>query len=268
MKIISHNINGLNAYVKNGKLEKILKEDADIYCFQEVKCADENKIRNLFGNEVLEKYNIYNSINTFKKGYAGVTILVKKEIEVKTAESITPSNDNLSGYSEGRLYVLELNDVIILNIYSVNSAGEQKTKDRLLYELWLADFVKLLQKIKPIIICGDLNVCGTELDYWGNYEKARDSGPGLMTFEINLFKALLITNNLIDGFRYIHEDERKYSWFTNGRKKDAKQPWESRHGWRLDYFLLSNTLKDKINDCDIYEAWNHVDHSPIVLEIK
>ena len=199
MKIISHNINGLNAYIKNGKFEKILKEDADIYCFQEVKCANENKINSLLGNDVLNKYNIYNSINTFKKGYAGVTTLVKKNVNVRMSYSINPPNINLSGYAEGRLIITEFDNFILLNLYNINSGGEVKTKDRVIYDLWLINYISVLQKIKPIILCGDLNVCLTELDYWGNYEKALNSCPGLMIFEINEMTINVNDNKLIDG---------------------------------------------------------------------
>ena len=269
MKIISHNINGLNAYVKNNKLKQLMEEEnADIYCFQEVKCANESKINSLLGDEILNEYNVYNSINTYKKGYAGVTTLVKKDINVKTVEIINPSNTNLSGYAEGRLVIIEFDNFILLNLYNVNSGGEIKTKDRLIYDLWLISYISVLQKIKPIILCGDLNVCLTEFDYWGNYKKAINSGPGLMNFEINALSMNVNHNKLIDGFRYLHGDERKYSWFTRGTKKSKQQPWESRHGWRLDYFILSEILKDRIDECDIREAWNKVDHSPIILSIK
>ena len=268
MKIVSHNINGLNAYIKNNKLQQLMSEEnADVYCFQEVKCSNEEKIKALFGDDVLNEYNVYNSINTQKKGYAGVTTLVRKSIDVIYTESVNPNRDSLSLYSEGRLFLVEFKDFILLNLYSINSGGEVKQHDRQIYELWLINYIYALQKVKPIILCGDLNVCATELDYWGNYKKAINSCPGLMEFEIKLIDYNITTNKLIDGFRHKHGDERKYSWFTNSKRKGTKQPWESRHGWRLDYFILSESLKDRIIDCDVREAWQKVDHSPIILEI-
>lgn len=268
MKIISHNINGLNAYIKNNKLKRLMSEEnADVYCFQEVKCSTEEKIKSLLGNDILNEYNVYNSINNYKKGYAGVTTLVKKNINVKYTEVVNPIVDSLSEYSKGRLIVIEFDNFILLNLYNVNSGGDIKTKDRIIYDLWLLDYIASLQIIKPIILCGDLNVCMSELDYWGNYKKAIDSGPGLMKFEINAMNGIVSINKLIDGFRYLHKDDRKYSWYANGTKRSKMQPWEAHHGWRLDYFLVSNVLKDNIKECDIREAWNKVDHSPIILEI-
>lgn len=268
MKLVSHNINGLNAYVKNNKLQKLMNEEnADIYCFQEVKCSDEEKIKKLLGENILNEYNLYCSINTFKKGYAGVITLVRKNINILYGEAIEPEIEELSGYVGGRLITTEFNDFILLNLYNVNSGGEIKTNDRIIYDIYLISYIRLLQQIKPIILCGDLNVCLTENDYWGNYNKAIDSCPGLMSFEINAMTSNIVVNKLIDAFRCLHGDERKYSWFRNGRKNAKQQPWESRHGWRLDYFIISEALKDKIKDCDIREAWNKVDHSPIILEI-
>ena len=268
MKIVSHNINGLNAYVKNEKLKKLMNEEnADIYCFQEVKCSDENKIKLLIGNDILNEYNLFCSINTFKKGYAGVITLVRKNINVVFNDAVNPEIEELSGYAEGRLIINEFNNFILLNLYNINSGGEIKTRDRVIYDLWLISYINILQHIKPIILCGDLNVCHTKLDYWGNYDKSIDSCPGLMTFEINGMSSNVSINKLIDGFRYKHGYERKYSWFKSISKRSKQQPWESRHGWRLDYFMLSEMLKDKIKDCDIRETWNKIDHSPIILEI-
>ena len=265
MKIVSHNINGLNAYIKNGKLDRLLNEvPADIYCFQEVKCSDEEKIVKLLGEEILNEYDVYSFINDFKKGYAGVSVLMKKDLKPIHVDTVNINNPNISGYAKGRLLVCEFDSFILLNLYSINSGGDIKTKDRLIFDTYLIKYIEAIQKIKPVVICGDLNVCSTEYDYWGNYEKAIGSMPGLMKFEINLFEAITQTNHLVDGFRHIHKNERKYSWIpTRGKKsKDGKI-----HGWRLDYFLISADIVNKIKDCDVKEKWQEADHSPIILDI-
>lgn len=269
MKIISHNINGINSFM-NSERYKILEENADVYCFQEVKCADENKISSLLGNDILSKYNVFNSVNTFKKGYAGVTTLVKKNINVFFVHIPDITGQNMSGYAEGRIITIVFDDFCLINIYSVNSAGEQKTNDRINFEKYLITYINFIKELskKPVIVCGDLNVCSTEYDYWGNYKKAINSGPGLMQFEIDACANLKEVCNLTDAYRYKNGNERKYSWYGNPRRKGVAAPWELRHGWRLDYFLVENSILNRVEDSDIYELYQHIDHSPISIEIK
>lgn len=265
MKIVSHNINGLNAYIKNGKLKRILEENADVYCFQEVKCSSVEKIKELLG-DVLDEYCVYNNINEKKKGYAGVTTLVRKNIDNQIiTEDCDPLGINigLNEYGYGRAVLLEFKKFFLFNVYSVNSGN--KEKERLLYERNLNFYVKCLQKQKPVVICGDLNVCATELDYWGNYEKAKDSMPGLMKFEIEKFDELINEHKLYDTYRLKNGHKREYSWFSGMRRKTDKL---STHGWRLDYFLVSESLIDDIEDSQILEYWNTIDHSPITLIIN
>lgn len=275
MKIISHNINGLKSFMGSER-SKILEERADVYCFQEVKCADEDKIKALLG-DITSEYYVFNSVNTFKKGYAGVTTLVKKSINVNRWDAPIPLDgmpglypDGMSGYCEGRIVTVLFDDFCLLNIYSVNSAGEQKTQDRKLFETYLIKYINSLKEkySKPIIICGDLNVCSTEYDYWGNYKKVVNSGPGLMQFEIDAFANLTESCNLVDTYRMINGDKREYSWYGNARRKGVAAPWELRHGWKLDYFLVEESIKNRVVSADIYELYQHVDHSPISIEIN
>lgn len=264
MKIVSHNINGLNAYVNNGKLDRLMQENADIYCLQEVKCSSEEKIKDLLAS-ILDEYNMYNNINESKKGYAGVTTLVRKSIDNQIiSEDCNPLGIyiGLTEYGHGRAVLHEFEKFFLLNVYSVNSGNKQE--ERLKYERNLSLFTEALQKQKPIIICGDLNVCATELDYWGNYERAKDTMPGLMSFEISKFAELTRNHKLCDAYRLKNGHKREYSWFPPMRRKTDKP---STHGWRLDYFLVSESLIDNVENSQILQHWNNNDHSPITLKI-
>ena len=259
MKIISHNINGINAYKKNGKLDNIIELGADVYCFQEVKKNDIKDIDKLLKGTLLENYIKHYSFSEFKKGYAGVLTLIRPDINVIAEHH--PENDNmilenLSGYGSGRIVTTEFDKFYLVNVYVVNSGG--KEFDRM---WWNANLVKYLQTInKPYVLCGDMNVCSTYKDYWGNYEKSIDTCAGLMQFEIDGFNKLITECELIDTYRFLHENECKYSWLSPFTKNPD-------NGWRLDYFLVSKELNKYILSSDIFEKWQKNDHMPIELEI-
>ena len=260
MKIISHNVNGLSAYIKNGKLSRILLEEADVYCFQEVKVSTRQKLEDLLG-DLMYDYTIAYVQNNFKKGYAGVLTMVKKNTAGKVLDHIDRPEDNttilegLSNYSCGRVVTCDFGSFYLINVYVVNS-GSGKADERIKFDDKLESY--LLSLSKPYIICGDFNVCHTKLDYYGNWTRAINTMPGLMEFEIDDFFGMLATCGLKDGFRVTHPETRKYSWCSPRTKNPLK-------GWRLDYFLCSEGIN--INRCDIMQGWNSFDHSPIVLEI-
>jgi exodeoxyribonuclease-3 len=266
MKIVSHNINGLKAYMTSDRC-RILNEGYEVYCFQEVKCSDNSGILGALGQDILNSYDVYSSINTFKKGYSGVTTLVRKDIPVLSFEIPVPCISGLSGYAEGRVVCIEFEDFYLINLYNINSGGEIKTKDRPLFEAYLIDYIKNKCGNKSFIISGDLNVCSTLYDYWGDYERSMDLCPGLMKFEVDLFQNLVKELDLVDSFRYFHTIDRKYSWYGASKRKGTREPWETGHGWRLDYFLVSSGLINKLVDSDILELYQHHDHSPIILEL-
>ena len=162
----------------------------------------------------------------------------------------------MSGYGEGRIVVTEFEKFYLINVYVVNSGG--KTNDRM---QWDDNLIKYLNSLnKPYIVCGDMNVCSTYKDYWGNYEKSIDTCAGLMKFEIDGFNKLINECNLVDIYRFLHKNERKYSWLSPFTKDTTK-------GWRLDYFLVSNELNKYILSSDVLENWQKNDHMPIILEI-
>lgn len=260
MKIISHNINGLRAYINNGKLQKLLDMNADIYCLQEVKISDEKLLNKLLDENGFAGWDRQYSISSFKKGYAGVLTLIKPGLFIVNKRY--PENEgiileNLSGYGSGRIVVSEFNDLYLINVYVVNSGG--KGEDRIQWDNNLVEYLNSLKK--PYILCGDMNVCSTELDYWGNYEKAIDTCAGLMQFEIDGFARIVNECNVIDTYRHINNDKREYSWLSPLTRNKT-------HGWRLDYFLVSEQLINEVQDSRVYENWQKNDHMPIELEIN
>lgn len=260
MKIISHNINGLRAYINNGKLQKLLDMNADIYCLQEVKISDDKLLNKLLDENGFAGWDCQYSISTFKKGYAGVLTLIKPGLHIVNKHY--PENEgiileNLSGYGSGRIVVSEFNDMYLINVYVVNSCG--KIEDRY---IWDRNLIKYLNSLnKPFILCGDMNVCSTYKDYWGNYEKSIDTCAGLMQFEIDGFKKIINETNSVDIYRMMYPEERDYSYISMGTKILS-------HGWRLDYFLCSKEIFNNVNDIKIYNNWQKNDHMPIELEIR
>jgi len=270
MKIVSYNINGLNAFVKNGKLDELLKTiPADIYCFQEVK-ADYDKIDKLLSsNEIINSnYTWLSSPSIGKKGYAGVTILFRNEFSSMIDETfienmpvmVTESGNTIDHtYTSGRIVGIEFEDFILINVYVVNSGNKDEIRKE--FDKFLQEDLKTFYK--PYIICGDFNVCATELDYWGNYKKQINSGPGLMQYEIDGMKSLMENIQLVDVYRELNPDKRAYTWYSP-QHGAINRGW----GWRIDYFLASKELIPMIKNSKIYEKFQGADHCPIELEIN
>lgn len=271
MKIVSFNINGLNAFTNKGNLEKIISEtNADVYCFQETKIssAKVEKMNNIFSK--FSDYVAYNNICTFKNGYAGVTVLVHNRIKDRVVKAYYPNildNKLFESYKnqgDGRITTIEFDTFYLVNAYVVNSGNKQA--ERHAFDLMMIDYINSLNK--PCIYCGDMNVCATELDYWGNYNRAKNTMPGLYEFEIDDFALLLHNCKLIDTYRYKNPEKSEWSWYSPMHGYWEKPTWETRHGWRIDYFLVSENLKANIEESKIYEGWNKSDHSPIELNIN
>jgi len=268
MKIVSFNINGLNAALNNGKFDRLINETKpDILCLQEIK-MQQNKL-----NEFVEKYPewiIISSINSVKRGYAGVSTLISKEKckEFNYIQSFIPeeiiTEDIDPAYGNGRVIVSEFKDFYLINSYTMNSGA--KMIKRVQYDQNLLKLLKSLNK--PYILCGDLNVCSTYKDFWGNYEKSRNTYPGLMDFEIFHFEdAYINEEKLIDIYRKQYPESREYTWFSNPRRKGIKTPHETNHGWRLDYFLIKPELEKYVKETKIFFNFQEIDHEPILLDI-
>ena len=259
MRIISYNINGLGAFATKNKLSDLMYDfPADVYCFQEVK-ADAKKVDKILSTHI-EGYLYFGSVNDYKKGYAGVATLVKETLKDQICDW-HEQTFNYNGdytYTAGRIVTIEFNKFYLVNVYVVNSGNKEEIRKD--FDIQFMEYLKSLPK--PYIVCGDFNVCATELDYWGNYKKAINSGPGLMDFEIEGFNNMITECGLTDAFRVFHKYDRAYSWFSPRRGAIYKG-----QGWRLDYFLVSKELLQDIDACDVMEKYQGPDHSPISLYI-
>ena len=247
MKLISWNVNGLRACVKKGFLDYFKSEDADIFCLQETK-LQEGQI-----DLDLEGYHQYWNYAE-KKGYSGTAIFTKKE-PLNVYYGINMEHHD----KEGRVITLEFEDFFMVTVYTPNSQSELA---RLEYRMeWEDDFRNYLLKLsskKGVVVCGDLNVAHKEIDL--KNPKTNRKNAGFTDEERDKFSTLL-SSGFIDTFRYFNPDlEGVYSWWSyrfNARKNNA--------GWRIDYFLVSNNLEDRIKEASIDTEILGSDHCPVKL---
>ncbi len=249
-KMISWNVNGIRANVKKGFLDYFKKVDAHILCIQESKVQA--------GQIDLELEGYYQYWNyAEKKGYSGTAIFTKQEpITVLYGLGIE-EHDN-----EGRVITLEFEDFHIVNVYTPNSQrGLARLDYRMRWEDSFREYIKDLDKKKPVIICGDLNVAHNEIDL-KNPESNRKNA-GFSDEEREKFTQFL-QSGFIDTYRYFYPDkEGAYTWWTymfNARENNI--------GWRIDYFCVSERLKDRLVSADIHSDILGSDHCPVELVIK
>lgn len=254
MKLISWNVNGLRANITKG-FETFFKQiDADIFCIQETKMQEEQidiTIQNIF-----KKYKQYWN-SALKKGYSGTAVFSKKEpINVTYGIGIEEHD------KEGRIITLEFEKFFLVNCYTPNSKkGLERLDYRMLWEDEIKKYLIKLDKIKPVIYCGDLNVAHEEIDL--KNPKTNRKSAGFTDEERNKMTELL-KMGFTDTFRYLYpEKENAYSWWSymsNAREKNV--------GWRIDYFIVSKSIEIQIQDSMIYSEVLGSDHCPIGLEIK
>jgi exodeoxyribonuclease-3 len=250
LKLISWNVNGIRACVTKGFLDYFKEVDADIFCIQESK-LQEGQI-----DLQLEGYHEYWNYAE-RKGYSGTAIFTKKEPLTFTYGIGIEEHDK-----EGRVITLEFDDFYMVTVYTPNSKDQLA---RLEYRMkWEDDFrcyLKSLEKKKPVIMCGDLNVAHKEIDL--KNPKTNRKNAGFTDEERGKFSEL-IDEGFIDTYRYFNPDkEGAYSWWSyrfNARKNNA--------GWRIDYFSVSNSLKEKLVSADIHTEVMGSDHCPVELVIK
>ncbi|BDF59210.1 exodeoxyribonuclease [Christensenellaceae bacterium] len=250
MKLISWNVNGLRAAAGKGFLDFLHTSGADIVCVQETKMQ---KGQAEFDFKDYDEY--WNSAD--KKGYSGTAVFSK-------IKPLSVSYDfNIEEHShEGRVITLEIEDFYLVNVYTPNSGEGLK---RLEYRLgWEDDFRAYLLSLhaeKGVVVCGDLNVAHTEIDLKNPKTNVKNAG---FTPQEREKMTELLDAGFIDSFRYLHPDETgRYSWWSyrfNARKNNA--------GWRIDYFLVSDDLKQRIEDADIYADVYGSDHCPVGLTLK
>lgn len=250
MKLISWNVNGLRACMQKGFMDFFEEADADIFCLQETKMQA--------GQLDLELPGYYQYWNyAVKKGYSGTAVFTKKE-PLSVAYGIGIEEHD----QEGRVITLEFDDFYFVTVYTPNSQNELA---RLPYRMkWEEDFLVYLKKLeekKPVIFCGDLNVAHKEIDL--KNPKTNRKNAGFTDEEREKFSVLL-ENGFIDTYRYFYpEQEGIYSWWSyrfKAREKNA--------GWRIDYFVVSECLKERLVDAKIHTEVFGSDHCPVELEIK
>ncbi len=249
MKLISWNVNGLRACVGKGFTEFLLEQDADLFCVQETKLQE---------GQITLELPVYHQYWNYaeKKGYSGTAVFTKtKPLSVSYGMGIEEHDH------EGRMITLEYPDHYFLTVYTPNS---QRELTRLNYRMrWEEDFLAYLQKLeekKPVVFCGDLNVAHQEIDL--KNPKTNRMNAGFTDQERARFTAL-IEAGFIDTFRYFYPDlEGAYSWWSYQFSARAKNA-----GWRIDYFLVSGSLKEKLQDAVIYKDVLGSDHCPVGLSI-
>lgn len=250
MKLISWNVNGLRACMNKGFMDFFTQENADIFCIQESKMSPDQAD---FKFEGYKQY--WNSAE--KKGYSGVAVFSKAEpLNVEYDMGIEHHD------KEGRIIRAEYKDFFLVNVYTPNSKRElERLEYRMQWEDDFRKFLKNLEKKKPIILCGDLNVAHKEIDL--KNPKTNRRNAGFTDEERNKFTELLEAG-FIDTFRYFYPDlEGAYSWWSYMGKAR-----ENNTGWRIDYFVCSKILENKLKGAKIYPEITGSDHCPVGLEIQ
>lgn len=250
MKLVSWNVNGLRACVQKGFNEAFTELDADIFCIQESKLQEGQIELPLPGYEQYWNY-------AEKKGYSGTAVFAKKKPAAVTYGIGIEEHDH-----EGRVITLEYDSFYLVTVYTPNSQDGLK---RLEYRMrWEDDFLawlKGLDAVKPVIFCGDLNVAHREIDLKNPKTNRRNAG---FTDEERAKFSSLLENGFTDTYRFFYPDtEGVYSWWSyrfKAREKNA--------GWRIDYFCVSDRLRDKLQDARIHTEIFGSDHCPVELDIR
>ena len=254
MKIYSWNINGLRAVLKKGALQDFLAtEQPDILCLQEIKAKPSQVNHDFPGYQVF-----WNPAE--RAGYSGTAILVSSKINVSEMNNLFIQNELAS--REGRVLTLDLGDYYLVNVYVPNSKPDL-SRLALREKTWDPEFLqylKELEKTKPVITCGDFNAAHTEMDLARPKQNRHSAG---FTDEERQGIANLIEAGLIDTFRIKHPDEQRYTWWSHwGHAR------ENNVGWRIDYFFISKSLKSHLKSAEIYEAIKGSDHCPVSIELE
>ena len=249
MIIYTWNVNGIRAVVTKTFMKFIKEEKWDIICLQEIRCNETQFPVELYDFCISNSIRVYWNASIVKQGYAGTAILSRIPLN-----NVTNSFEDKIMVGEGRIITAELKDFNLITAYIPNSKREF---ERLDIRCQIEDkILKYLNEMKPCIYCGDLNAVVSDKDIYNPTLKA----PGNSSEERQKINNIL-NSGFIDAFRFKHK-EIKYSWFSNfGNARDNNT------GWRLDYFLVSESLRDNIIDCDIID-YKGSDHLPVKLEMR
>ena len=253
MKLISWNVNGLRAAVNKGFDDFFKKENADIFCIQETKMQEDQLDENIKG--IFKEYNSYwNSAE--KKGYSGTAIFTKKKPMNVTYGIGIEEHDK-----EGRVITLEFENFFMVNCYTPNAKRELERLDyRMVWEDEFRKYLLKLNESKPVVMCGDLNVAHEEIDLKNPKTNRRNAG---FTDEERGKMTELLNAGFTDTFRYLYPDKPDmYTWWSymfKAREKNA--------GWRIDYFIVSKSIDNKIKESYIYSEIMGSDHCPVGLDL-
>ncbi len=250
MKLISWNVNGLRACIGKGFYDFFKQEDADIFCLGETKMQPEQAVVETPGY-----HQYWNS--AVKKGYSGVAIFTKKEpLSVQYGLGIEEHDQ------EGRVITLEFEDFYLVNVYTPNSKdGLLRLDYRMVWEDCFRAHLNKLDETKPVIVCGDMNVAHEEIDLKNPKTNHHNAG---FTDEERAKMTELLASGFTDSFRYLYPDKTDaYSWWSYRAAARARNV-----GWRIDYFLVSDRMKEQIDDALIYADILGSDHCPVGLILK
>lgn len=250
MKLISWNVNGLRAVVGKGFVDIFNELDADIFCLQETKLQAGQIELDLPGYEQYWNY-------AERKGYSGTAVFTRiKPLNVTYGMGIEAHD------TEGRMITLEYETFYLVNVYTPNSKdGLARLPYRMEWEDDVRAYLKKLEQTKPVVLCGDLNVAHEEIDLKNPKTNRKNAG---FSDEERAKMTELLAAGFIDTFRYFYPDKTgEYSWWSyrfNARKNNA--------GWRIDYFIVSDALKERLISASIHQEIFGSDHCPVELELK
>lgn len=253
MRLVCFNVNGLRAILSKGLLDTFSSLNPDIFFLEETKLSEEP---GLLSPYEIPGYESYWTISKVRKGYSGVAAFTRiKPLSVRYGLLDGKYDD------EGRVITLEFKDFYFVGAYVPNAGDGLKRLDfRLQFEKDLLEYFAFLEQTKPIVYGGDLNVAHQPIDI--KNPKANERNPGYTIEERTAFSTLL-EHGYVDSFRCLHPDEVKYSWWSyrfHARENNA--------GWRIDYFVVSESLKDKIKGAEIHNEFMGSDHCPISIDIE
>lgn len=249
MKFVSWNVNGLRACAGKGFEDSFKALNADFFCLQETKMQ---------AGQLDLEFEGYKSFWNYadKKGYSGTAIYAKHEPLTVTYGIGIDEHDH-----EGRVITLEMPDFYLITVYTPNSQDELRRLDyRMKWETDFQSYLKQLDAKKPVVVCGDMNVAHEEIDIKNPKTNRHNAG---FTDEEREKMTDLLNNGFTDTFRFLYPDQVTYSWWSyrfHAREKNA--------GWRIDYFLISDKLKDKLKDAKIHTEILGSDHCPVELDLE